>query len=252
MLPDLYIGAFDKYGQIVSNLKSGVMYSRAIEKVREGQSGSSFEPLLSNLNSNEWHNGVIHLTNLTLKGEPGKHYEIVFTSPVFDTSRPDVKNYLEESGSSAVNIHLGVHFRKCLEGEAFQSDGECVECPPGTYLLKAPESPQECQACPNDAICYGGSTIGPRSGFWRSGPYSLNFIPCLRTEGCLETEPGSNYDPKGECAPGYFGVLCSSCETGFTRSQNYACSSCPSEAENLTILIVVVIAFTVVIAILIK
>ena len=195
VLPKLYVAAIDKYGQVVTSINQGLVYSRAVERLKEGEDPSAFEPLLSNLNTNEWKNGVIELSNLTLKGEPGRAYEIILTSPVIDTSLPDAALFLQESEASAVNIHLGVHFRKCEEGEAFQSDGECVNCAPGTYLLSAPSSPQECEVCPGDAICYGGNMIGPKSGFWRSGPYSLNFLPCLRAEGCLETEAGENYNP---------------------------------------------------------
>lgn len=58
----------------MSNLNQGLVFSRAVEKLREGQTASLFEPLLSNLNTNQWQNGVMELSNLILKGEPGKTY----------------------------------------------------------------------------------------------------------------------------------------------------------------------------------
>ena len=141
-LPSLFIAAFDKYGQIVSNIQLGTVYTTAKEKVKQGEEPSTFEPLLSNRNTNEWTNGVIQVTNLKLKGEPGKTYEIVFTSPKIDPALPDAQNYLSSVGQSEVMLTVEVQFRKCLPGEAFQSDGECVICPEGKYLLEAPVSPQ--------------------------------------------------------------------------------------------------------------
>lgn len=151
------MAAFDKYEQIVTNVQRGTVYTTAKEKKLEEQAASTFEPLLSNLNTNEWANGVIEVTNLKLKGEPGKTYEIIFTSPKIDPALPDTLQYLEEAGQSEVMLAVEVMFRKCEAGEAFQSDGECVMCPEGRYLLEPPSAPQECKVCPEEAICYGGN-----------------------------------------------------------------------------------------------
>ncbi len=137
----LYVGAFDKYGQLVTRVNNGTAYLVAREVIEEGESPSTFKALLSNENTNEWVNGVFKLDNLKLNGEPGKDYEIIITSPKIDENLPDTKAYLEELGTVGVSLRLGVQFRLCASGEKFVSDGACVACPQGSYLIEAPRSP---------------------------------------------------------------------------------------------------------------
>jgi len=81
--------------------------------------------------------------------------------------------------------------------------------------------PGECQACPSDkALCYGGSNVGPAPGYWRASSKSSNFIACLYQSACLGMIPPTN-NPQGSCAEGYEGVMCSSCQEGYTRSREY-------------------------------
>lgn len=55
----------------------------------------------------------------------------------------------------------------CEAGNALNSDGSCVPCPRGSYLLTAPTSVISCKECPATAECPGGSGLNPLFGFWR-------------------------------------------------------------------------------------
>ena len=83
------------------------------------------------------------------------------------------------------------------------------------------DEPGECKACPSDrAICNGGKDIGPLPGYWRKNNRTDNFIGCLYRPACIGMIPPEN-NPKGSCAEGYRGVLCTDCKTGYTRSKEY-------------------------------
>ena len=192
------------------------------------------------------------LENIKLNGEPGREYEIIISSPKIDPSLPDTIEYLERNGLTDVNLRLTIQFRLCLSGEKFVSDGACVRCPANTYLIEPPRSPQECLECPENAICYGGNEIGPIPGYWRSSFESTNFIPCLYEQSCKESKDNEAYSPQGTCEAGYFGTLCGSCITGYTRNTQYKCSSCPATGANVAILITISIAFVIGFIVLIK
>jgi hypothetical protein len=48
------------------------------------------------------------------------------------------------------------------------------------------DKPGECKKCPTElAICYGGSFIGPKPGYWRKSNATFNFIYCVNPNACL-------------------------------------------------------------------
>jgi hypothetical protein len=98
----------------------------------------------------------------------------------------------------------------------------CSECTNGTqYLLEKQTSPGTCTECPTtQALCYGGSNIGPQPGYWRKSNTTTVFIKCINTEACLGIIP-PDYDPQGTCAEYYNGVLCGDCESGYSRNSDY-------------------------------
>jgi len=50
--------------------------------------------------------------------------------------------------------------------------------------------------------------------------------------------------PTGECAPGYYGALCSSCMPKTSRSDSYECEACPDEIYNILRISGIMIALT--------
>lgn len=60
---------------------------------------------------------------------------------------------------------------------------------------------------------------------------------CRNEEACLGRNPPTN-DPKGDCAEGYEGILCSDCEFGYSRQgSNFLCARCPPVKSNIIRLI---------------
>lgn len=81
-----------------------------------------------------------------------------------------------------------------------------------------------CKTCPTDmAICMGGANIGPKPGYWRSSNTTDNFIECQYYYACLGMI-SPDYNPVGDCATGYEGILCAECEVGYSRVYDYQCA----------------------------
>ena len=109
--------------------------------------------------------GVFNLSDVVFIGEPGSNVTLTITSPYIDESL--------ELTEADYSLNATLSFRKCIEGEKFTSDGECVWCIEGFYLLEAPTSPRSCLKCPSNADCFGGNLIAPQPGYWRSSNTSL-------------------------------------------------------------------------------
>lgn len=78
-----------------------------------------------------------------------------------------------------------------------------------------------CTDCSPHAVCYSGSNIAPRDGYWRSSNDSENFIKCPNSASCLA---GNITNPIGVCAEGYEGILCGDCISYYTKSSVFHCS----------------------------
>jgi hypothetical protein len=90
------------------------------------------------------------------------------------------------------------------------------------------DKPGECKKCPTDqAICFGGSFIGPKPGYWRKSNSSFNFIKCVYPVACLGITP-PEYTLTGDCRYGYKGILCADCFAGFSRTGTFECQKCPA------------------------
>lgn len=71
------------------------------------------------------------------------------------------------------------------------------------YSLFKMTQPGDCKKCPTaKAICFGGSNIGPKPGYWRKNNITSNFIKCLYENACLGMLPPDN-NPIGKCDTGY-------------------------------------------------
>ena len=79
-----------------------------------------------------------------------------------------------------------VEARRCVEGEQYTSNLECIECPSQFYRYDACEEECPCYDCLSEFMyCHGGNKTSPKPGFWRSNPIKNNFEPCFRPESCL-------------------------------------------------------------------
>ena len=74
-----------------------------------------------------------------------------------------------------------ISFRQCIIGEK-AVNGQCIKCPQGEFLLTYGT---ECNTCPTDATCPGGSVIDTFPGFWRELPSTSTIRRCPYAESCL-------------------------------------------------------------------
>ena len=81
-----------------------------------------------------------------------------------------------QSEGLATTVKIKVTTRLCGIGEVFSPtygspDAECMRCPLGTYSFDpSPPANATCLDCPEGALCYGGSDIKAKNGWWRFDP----------------------------------------------------------------------------------
>jgi len=139
----------------------------------------------------------------------------------------------------------------CLDGTIAADDGmeSCTacqsnsvsvnrtrcDCDKGFYLATDGFT---CSACPKGADCEErGTTIDsimPATGYWRAQTTGAPaFLTCLNSA-CMG-ESGARELDDGDysfCREGYTGALCTVCESGYGRTGDYECETCPSDNEN--------------------
>jgi len=64
---------------------------------------------------------------------------------------------------------------------------------------------------------------------------SMTFLPCPNPAACLA---GTPLIPAGSCAPGYTGIMCGNCISGYRRSGPFRCSECPTLSQNWMYLLI--------------
>eukprot|EP01016_Furgasonia_blochmanni_P014177 TRINITY_DN1736_c0_g3_i2.p1 TRINITY_DN1736_c0_g3~~TRINITY_DN1736_c0_g3_i2.p1 ORF type:complete len:441 (+),score=30.47 TRINITY_DN1736_c0_g3_i2:1-1323(+) len=92
----------------------------------------------------------------------------------------------------------------------------CIPCKSEYYSLR---NDSKCATCPSeDAICPGGNKVIAKQGYWRRDADTPTVLKCPIERAC----PGDRVDVHNQCARGYQGVLCATCDP----KQNYG--SAPS------------------------
>ncbi|CAE7896220.1 unnamed protein product, partial [Symbiodinium microadriaticum] len=119
----------------------------------------------------------------------------------------------------AVVLDIGGNATTCAECPAgrFRTPRsvECEDCQPGTYGMQPGMS--QCDVCPSGAAC---------PGYYQLPAASLEgaFVPCYPSQLCI----GEN-----QCVEAHHGILCQSCEFGFSKPlwglKRDKCSKCPSQ-----------------------
>ena len=214
------------------------MTSSSLDTVSMVIGNTSFTsyPPKFNAGQNLWSRfGVFNLSDVTFIGEPGTEVTLIVSSSFIDGSL--------ELASSSYYAKSIISFRHCQSGEEFTSDGQCLKCSPRFYLIEAPTSPTSCLTCHPNADCFGGSTVSPKPGYWRSSQTSLQFLRCYTPSACTGSSP-DDFNPQGHCYPGYRGILCAQCETGFVANSNFQCAACPEMWRNVVLLVVILILAT--------
>ncbi|OMJ91265.1 hypothetical protein SteCoe_6244 [Stentor coeruleus] len=183
--------------------------------------------------------GVYTITNFVPLGPPNSNMTMTITASGIDTSSVLGDDSYDSEASIFINL------RDCIDGEQ-KSSSACTECPKDKYTL---EADTYCKDCPVGATCYGGDSIVPNSGYWRPGSKSEMVYKCSISEAC----PGGNETIEiSTCSSGYTGILCQSCEAGYSRDSSGKCSKCPSEDKNAIILLFLIICIFIIAAIFVQ
>ena len=227
----LYI--YDTYGEVVKTENSLI----AILTVNESSSKTSSVSGTTKFTAQE---GVLYLTNFILTGQPGSSMYLKISSESIRSTgaRNDDTEYLNEA-------FINIEFRQCTNGEQIQQTG-CVNCEKNKYTIK-PSS--NCKSCPTGATCPGADIIIVDNGYWRSSIESDVVYECEIFGACLK---GNTTDELGSCTSGYSGVLCQSCEIGYSKTGDGKCAKCPSQAANIAILIILCFCIIFVSVVLVK
>lgn len=140
--------------------------------------------------------------------------------------------------------------RPCEIGEYYSIQRTCEVCPSGTYSFLPMTQPAEsCPPCPINAICPDDKGLYPSAGHVRFHDNSQIIVKCFNELACLEGD--ADY-PMQQCAEGYDGVMCATCEPGYWKARGtHECHKCEfSYSTSLTWTIIGTISFVVVILVL--
>ena len=174
--------------------------------------------------------GVFSLTAFTPGSPPGSTQQLLASTSAISNS--GVPNDNSTYSNSAI---IEIFFRNCTYGEQISSSA-CELCAEGTYLINPDFT---CSTCPDGGICPGGYWVLPTPGHWRSSNVSTLVYSCPVPEACLGNSTAEDYI--GTCSEGYYGIMCSSCSPGYTKSSTGYCSLCPSQALNIVILLFIIV-----------
>jgi hypothetical protein len=180
-------------------------------------------------------NGVYEFSEVVFTAIPGSQVRFEITSDAIKS---------QESNSS---LAVPITFRECIPGEA-QIGNSCDVCTAGSYSL---DPSQACTDCPQGAVCYGGSLMVPKQGYWRSSKTSDEFMECLVPGACLGS-PHIVPSLTGECLRGYRGNLCQACDNGYSRSGADTCAECPSRGGNIAKLLGLICVVCIVSAVMVR
>ena len=175
--------------------------------------------------------GVFTFPNLVIKTKPDTSFNLTVYVTFLGFSNPYQQNIL------IVNNSFLFSSRKCIFGEIRQLDNTCKLCPSGTYSLIDPmlisSKLQKCILCPPNAICQGGGSLYPQSGYFRKNNLSTNVLKC-DSDACLGFFISGNNsiiktfnDSLGFCMEGNSGVLCFYCEHQYGKyDKSSSCKKC--------------------------
>lgn len=184
-------------------------------------------------------NGVADFSDLIVTAEPGTTVGIT------------VESDIEVTSTTENQVDVIIELRECEPGEATVGN-ICQKCEEGYYSLDPDDV--ECNACPDEAMCYGGIEIVPRAGYWRSSKFSPKLWKCPNKAACdggLETE-SLERSYQGRCSSGYKGNMCQSCETDHSRTAPDECGECPDPGENAARLLGILMIGILVIVVVVK
>ena len=163
--------------------------------------------------------GTFNFSNIIITGPPGSQTSLIINGNFIST------------GNQLLSLTISINLRNCTIGEALIKNNTCDPCATGTYNLEANSA---CKRCPTGGICYGRADIVAAAGYWRTGQDSDIFYACPNSAACLEEETSNSTN--STCLIGYKGILCQSCELGYSSSNGDICTKCLDKDQNILIL----------------
>ena len=224
---------YDTYGQVVKTENS-------ITATLLANDTEDSIIAISGLPTFKAQNGELSITDFILSGKPGSsgYLKLKSDNSMNSNARNDLSEYSD-------TIYFKINLRNCTNGEQIQATA-CIDCIPGRYTLKASEN---CVDCPSGAFCTGGEKIVVKKGYWRSSLESDIVYACEVFDACLK---GTDANELGNCSTGYSGILCKSCELGYTKKANGICTKCPKKESNFANMILLSIEIIVICYVLVK
>ena len=264
LFPPIVFGIYDEHGQLVTSDDTSTL---TVSTVPSADSNGT-EPVLVENSTFTAFKGHFILYPFSVAYTPNSTFELSFTSPSINeklkyldrTSKPD---------TSGNTFSLPFTSDSCPLGTRVSSNNECTSCPFGFYTILL-NSEEDCHTCPaGEAVCEGGSAVGPAVGYWRLGAMYDGFIECRNDEACLGysiTDPeilktayceenyNSTFCLTGWCSEKYKGNLCSTCRGNFARSSddNATCGTCNKSWWLYGSVVVVCIGAVVVVMVLVR
>ncbi|CAG9325672.1 unnamed protein product [Blepharisma stoltei] len=174
--------------------------------------------------------GIFNFSNFIISETPGSIAMIEISTSSIDPEKQISSNDFTNYYSTVI---LQIMLRNCTSGE-FDTGSTCQKCEKGKYSLN-PST--ECKACPDGAICPGGSVLLMKPGYWRSSGKSDTIYNCPNNNACAGS--ADNNDLTGSCETGYYGHMCQACDKGYSGTSNNICIKCPGEAGNIIVLILI-------------
>eukprot|EP00210_Caulerpa_lentillifera_P004309 g4112.t1 len=178
------------------------------------------------------------------------------------SSIPSTELTIHSTLNASVQVKVTFSIKACTIGQ-YIHDSLCMTCPSDQYGFNTLEV--SCVVCEPHAICEGGAVLVPIQGYWHSTPFSPQFHSCFLPEACTyesrtkklthfhtdteqlqellnqldqyieDNEEHPDFSAYKQCADGYEGVLCGSCEAGYGRAINGECSKCPKRGLSITL-----------------
>ena len=83
-----------------------------------------------------------------------------------------------------------------------------------------------CEPCAQNANCESGTAAIPYPGYVKPHETSTLIVRCFNKEACS----GDGNDQIQNCAPGYEGNMCASCQSGYWKNPDtFTCNKCETE-----------------------
>lgn len=205
-LPSQAVYLQDYYRQVVINSDAYYVESRVVD---DSWDCADYNAYLSGSFIEKMNDGLANFTALVPHCSQQGSMKLVYS--------------VTTDSDGDLNATLGLVFRSCERGE-YYTNGECMACPSGEYSFSSDfEDVVTCEPCPSGSETCSADQILVKDGYWRQQQNSTTIYACEYSQNCL----GGYYTGDDICAVGSYGIMCSSCESGyFLSATTLQCKSC--------------------------